>query len=224
MSASTEFEEPQGVQHSPSAAAPPNCLFTNEGSVVASNSSWKEAFGATGNRLNRLAGNSWHELVGVIESGGGALGYDIITLYPSEPFEWLPSDATCQILCVLSVWDHIHFARLLPVLHNGKDINAAFGRPLANSVTEQLSSNHSTEFASPTNGAEPAAGPVRFTARERELVALLARGIDAKAASDLMGISASTVYVHLRNAKNKIGTRTTAGVVAYAVTEGLIRV
>ena len=63
----------------------------------------------------------------------------------------------------------------------------------------------------------------RPSAREREILALLARGsTDAKIAETL-GLSPATVQTHVRNAKSKLGARTRAQAVALALVGGLIQ-
>jgi PAS domain S-box-containing protein len=65
----------------------------------------------------------------------------------------------------------------------------------------------------------PNRGP---SAREREVLGLLARGsTDAEIAS-LLGLSSATVQTHVRNAKAKLGAKTRAQAVAMALGQGLI--
>ena len=62
----------------------------------------------------------------------------------------------------------------------------------------------------------------RPSRREREILALLAKGsTDVKIAQDL-GLSPATVQTHVRNAKAKLGARTRAQAVALALVGGLI--
>jgi DNA-binding CsgD family transcriptional regulator len=77
----------------------------------------------------------------------------------------------------------------------------------------------------PRSGAQrsswrpPNRGP---SAREREVLGLLARGsTDAEIAS-LLGLSSATVQTHVRNAKAKLGAKTRAQAVALALGQGLI--
>jgi DNA-binding CsgD family transcriptional regulator len=64
--------------------------------------------------------------------------------------------------------------------------------------------------------------PRRPTAREREVLALLATGATDSEIADLLGLSSATVQTHVRNAKTKLGARTRAQAVALAVAQGLI--
>jgi len=68
----------------------------------------------------------------------------------------------------------------------------------------------------------PEPGARRPSRREREVLALLARGAtDAQIAVELQ-LSPATVQTHVRNAKSKLGARTRAQAVAMALVSGLI--
>ncbi len=82
--------------------------------------------------------------------------------------------------------------------------------------------SHGQEGAAlaPSDGQPPQRRP---SAREREILALLARGsTDAKIA-EILGLSPATVQTHVRNAKSKLGARTRAQAVALALVGGLIQ-
>ncbi len=61
------------------------------------------------------------------------------------------------------------------------------------------------------------------SAREREILALLADGATDGQIADLLELSPATVQTHVRNAKAKLGARTRAQAVAIALQRGLIR-
>jgi PAS domain S-box-containing protein len=65
----------------------------------------------------------------------------------------------------------------------------------------------------------PNRGP---SAREREVLGLLARGSTDAEIAALLGLSAATVQTHVRNAKAKLGAKTRAQAVALALGQGLI--
>ena len=67
-----------------------------------------------------------------------------------------------------------------------------------------------------------ARAPRRPTAREREVLALLATGATDTEIADLLGLSPATVQTHVRNAKTKLRARTRSQAVALAVAQGLI--
>ncbi len=62
----------------------------------------------------------------------------------------------------------------------------------------------------------------RPTARELEVLALLAGGRTDGQIADLLELSPATVQTHVRNAKAKLGARTRAQAVAIALQTGLI--
>lgn len=58
--------------------------------------------------------------------------------------------------------------------------------------------------------------------REREVLVLLANGKRAAEMAAEMGITVSTVEVHRRHLKDKLGLRTSADLTRYAIREGLV--
>jgi DNA-binding NarL/FixJ family response regulator len=71
-------------------------------------------------------------------------------------------------------------------------------------------------------GASPV-DSVKPTKREHEVVVLVAEGLGNKQVAATLGISAKTVESHRRNVMHKLGLRSTADLVRYAVRNGLIR-
>jgi DNA-binding NarL/FixJ family response regulator len=62
-----------------------------------------------------------------------------------------------------------------------------------------------------------------LTAREKEIIALIAQGFTSKEIAAKLGISVVTVETHRTNVMTKIGVRNVAGIVAYAFRKGLAR-
>jgi DNA-binding NarL/FixJ family response regulator len=62
-----------------------------------------------------------------------------------------------------------------------------------------------------------------LTAREREILSLLATRSSSTEVSRRLGISPHTVRRHMANLSSKLGTRGTAALVSYAIREGLVR-
>ncbi|MEO8229468.1 MAG: response regulator transcription factor [Chloroflexota bacterium] len=62
-----------------------------------------------------------------------------------------------------------------------------------------------------------------LTLREREVIGLLATGLNATAIGRRLGISTHTVRRHLANLYAKLGVRGIPGLVHYAIREGLVR-
>jgi DNA-binding CsgD family transcriptional regulator len=62
-----------------------------------------------------------------------------------------------------------------------------------------------------------ASGARRLTRREREIISLLAAGMNAAQVAESLVISPFTVRTHIRNAKEKLGAHTTAHAIAMAL-------
>ncbi len=75
--------------------------------------------------------------------------------------------------------------------------------------------------AHPSSGVRPngARGP---SAREREVLKLLATGATDPQIAEMLELSPATIQTHVRNAKSKLGARTRAQAVAIALSDGLI--
>ena len=56
-----------------------------------------------------------------------------------------------------------------------------------------------------------------LSAREKEIVTLLARGLTSKEIADKLCISKSTVESHRKNLRDKTGAKTTSELIAMAV-------
>jgi DNA-binding CsgD family transcriptional regulator len=65
-------------------------------------------------------------------------------------------------------------------------------------------------------------GPRGPTAREREVLALLAGGATDGQIATMLELSPATVQTHVRNAKAKLGAKTRAQAVALAIQRSLI--
>ena len=63
--------------------------------------------------------------------------------------------------------------------------------------------------------------PAGLTAREREVVTLLARGLQTKQVARALGVSTKTADTHIQHAYRKIGVSTRAGAALFAVQHGL---
>jgi DNA-binding NarL/FixJ family response regulator len=70
--------------------------------------------------------------------------------------------------------------------------------------------------------ASRAAASLRPTARERQILQLVAEGKSRKEVAHALGISEKTVAFHRTNVKRKLGLSTTAQVTRYALEEGLV--
>jgi HD-GYP domain-containing protein (c-di-GMP phosphodiesterase class II) len=64
--------------------------------------------------------------------------------------------------------------------------------------------------------------PAELTAREAEVVGMLARGLQTKQVAAALGISVKTADHHIQNAYRKIGVSTRAGATVFAMEHGLV--
>ena len=64
-------------------------------------------------------------------------------------------------------------------------------------------------------------GGVRLSARELEVIEYVAKGFSNKEIADQLFLSVHTVLTHRKNLMNKLGLKNTAGLVVYAVQNGL---
>lgn len=65
--------------------------------------------------------------------------------------------------------------------------------------------------------------PVQLSERERDVVVLVAEGLGNKQVGTTLGISVKTVESHRRNIMRKLGLKSSADLVRYAVRDGLVQ-
>jgi DNA-binding NarL/FixJ family response regulator len=85
-------------------------------------------------------------------------------------------------------------------------------------VTSSLSGERLERFGDPAE----AAAVLRLSAREREVLQLIAEGRATKEMAHLLEISGKTVEFHRDNIKKKLGLRTIAELTKHAIEQGLI--
>jgi DNA-binding NarL/FixJ family response regulator len=85
-------------------------------------------------------------------------------------------------------------------------------------VTPSLSSEHLERFQDPSR----AAATLRLTARQREILQLIAEGRAGKEIAFLLSISIKTVAFHRDNIKRKLGLGSTAELTKHAIEQGLV--
>lgn len=85
-------------------------------------------------------------------------------------------------------------------------------------ITPSLSGEHLQGVRDPTQ----AAAALRLSAREREVLQLIAEGRAAKEIGHVLNISNRTVAFHRENIKKKLGLRTTSELTKHAIEQGLI--
>jgi DNA-binding NarL/FixJ family response regulator len=79
------------------------------------------------------------------------------------------------------------------------------------------------EFASRSREAPPLPGLSELTAREREVLALVASGLSNEQIAQRAYVSQSTVKTHVARAMTKLGARDRAQLVVIAYEAGLVR-
>jgi DNA-binding NarL/FixJ family response regulator len=79
------------------------------------------------------------------------------------------------------------------------------------------------EFAARTKDARPVRGLDELTAREREIVGLIATGLSNEEIARQIYVSLSTVKTHATRAMTKLGARDRAQLVVFAYQGGLVR-
>lgn len=85
-------------------------------------------------------------------------------------------------------------------------------------ISPSLSNQHLERFSDPAR----AAATLRLSAREREILQLIAEGKAAKEIAHVLNISTKTVAFHRDNIKRKLGLRTTAELTKHAIEQGLV--
>jgi DNA-binding CsgD family transcriptional regulator len=93
------------------------------------------------------------------------------------------------------------------------------GDPLPTGVTPAVAADPAERAA-----AEPAPdGGTRLTARQLQVVALLADGLSAEEIAAQLSVATSTVYRSVERAKARTGVRSRSELVAFAIRAGLLR-
>jgi DNA-binding CsgD family transcriptional regulator len=72
------------------------------------------------------------------------------------------------------------------------------------------------------NPSAPLSGAGRLTARQLQVVALLADGLRAEQIAQRLGIATSTVYRHVERANERAGVRSRSELVALAIRDGIV--
>ncbi|GEM_PF-1754873 len=87
---------------------------------------------------------------------------------------------------------------------------------LSSAATQVVLHDYTTQFSA--DDADPLA---QLSARERELVQLLAEGATAQAIARRLGVNVRSVATYRYNVLQKLGLRTTADVIKFAIRENL---
>lgn len=87
-------------------------------------------------------------------------------------------------------------------------------------LSPEIAQHLVSAFASPPE--ERALGRARLTAREREVLQLIAEGLSSKEIAAAIGVSTRTAETHRNALMNKLGVHKAPGLVRYAIREGLV--
>jgi DNA-binding NarL/FixJ family response regulator len=94
---------------------------------------------------------------------------------------------------------------------------------LAPQVTRRLIERFADGFGAPWDGAEHDAAAAELTARERDVLRLLAGGRSNLEIADALVLSEATIKTHVSNVLRKLGLRDRVQAVAWAYEHGLVR-
>jgi len=111
---------------------------------------------------------------------------------------YLPKDCAAEELC----------AAIRKVMSGGTYI----GRSLSDTILRRFIDGASQDRPAPID---------RLSARERQVLQLLAEGHSAKKSAERLGISAKTIEVHRKNIRQKLGISSIAELTKYAIRTGI---
>ncbi len=87
-------------------------------------------------------------------------------------------------------------------------------------LSPEIAQHLVTAFSSPPE--ERAMGQSRLTPREREVLQLIAEGLSSKEIAASLGVSTRTAETHRTSVMNKLDVHKVAGLVRFAIREGLV--
>ena len=87
---------------------------------------------------------------------------------------------------------------------------------------QSVQSDSSDIEASPVQAGGGAPVAARLTPREREVITLLAQGLNGAEIAVRLALSPETVRIHIRHAREKLGARTRAHAAVLALRNGAI--
>lgn len=110
--------------------------------------------------------------------------------------------------------------RVVTLAHLVRSINQA--KRLERFVHDLAASARNVLASHVDNGALPEPAPVHLTARELEVLRLLAHGADTEAIAERLGISLHTAHNHVAAVLNKLGVHSRVEAAAYAFEHHLV--
>jgi DNA-binding NarL/FixJ family response regulator len=94
---------------------------------------------------------------------------------------------------------------------------------LSPAVSTKVVGNYVARFLKDNAPASPAGSFHVLTPRQREILQLIAEGNTTKDIARKLGLSVNTVEVHRANLMDRLGIHDVAGLVRYAISEGMIQ-
>jgi DNA-binding NarL/FixJ family response regulator len=92
----------------------------------------------------------------------------------------------------------------------------------SDAVAQEMARQYNSANTSKAKADETPPAQLQLSDREKEVVALVAREYSSIEIADLLFIAPTTVDTHRRNAMSKLGVKNLAGLVKYALKQGLI--
>lgn len=136
-----------------------------------------------------------------------------------------------KVLCLSSCVDSHHLSGILSAGASGYLLKMHTAEELIHAINVVAAGD---VYLSPKVAGEVVAGYVasqrvkhessqimQLTSRERQILQLVAEGIEGRAAAERLGVSPKTVYSHLEHVMQKLSARSIAELTKHAVREGI---
>ena len=201
----------------------PHCLVAGDGTVSQANHPWIDLFKGT-------ASDTVRDGVSVLS--------DCLSLltFPDARDAWLLAAALgfmsfpCELMRGRSLGTKSQIL-LIPGRHPDSGLAVIFPLGVTDGlglVAPEVPPDNPTETLAPQGGGTqmldpPVAVQELLTPREVQIITLLAKGCSGPGIAKHLSISESTVQAHVQNAMRKTGSHTRTGLVAIAMSEGVIK-
>jgi DNA-binding CsgD family transcriptional regulator len=186
------------------------CLASPQGVISSASPSWSTRFGSGIEHVAQVLRPFWVPRDLHYRDVALALGFLVLSCSVSglsDPGE----DDRKQMLLVPEFDRDLDMVVLLPNINELNQSSIESGRELeAQPVIESRHRDDDPDIQI-------------LTAREIQIVDLLAKGLNGPRVAKSLGIAESTVQTHIRNAMGKTGCSTRTGLVAFALSEGLVK-
>ena len=190
----------------------PLCLLRPDGRVRITNQSWSSLFGDRGTLQECVESSDLTEIRRISTLVGSLATPCILREWRSGGGVFSGGGASAQMLFVPEIGDDVDLVMLIGLTDGGEPHAANAG-----AITRLNPS-----IGSGVEPFPPQSVPA-LTEREVQVVTLLAKGLRTGGVGAQLGISEATVHAHVRNAMKKAHVQTRAGLVAFAMSEGVVR-